>query len=47
MPSSRVVGSVSVSGSRDHREYSDCTALSGVTAWALRIRPGDASLIPA
>ena len=46
MPSSRHVASTSSSGSRVHREYSDCTAAIGCTAWARRIVAGDASEIP-
>src|SRR5438270_10823009 len=37
MPSSRVSGSTSASGSRVHREYSDCSAATGWTAWARRM----------
>ena len=46
MPSSVQVGRISPSGSRDHREYSVCTAVMGWTAWARRIVSGAASLSP-
>src|SRR6266550_8577897 len=38
MPSSSRVGNSSASGRRHHREYSLCTAVTGWTAWARRIR---------
>ena len=46
MPSSAQVGSTSGSGSRVHSEYSLCTAVTGVTAWARRMVPAPASESP-
>ena len=46
MPSSRSVGRISASTSRDHSEYSVCTAATGWTACARRIVSGEASLSP-
>jgi hypothetical protein len=46
MPSSARVGMISASGDRHHSEYSDCKAVTGCTAWALRIVCGAASDIP-
>ena len=44
IPSSRTVSSTSLSsGSRDHSEYSLCSAVTGCTACARRIVSGDAS----
>jgi Domain of unknown function (DUF1707) len=43
MPSSRVSGSTSASGSRVHREYSDSSAVTGWTAWARRMVAGPAA----
>src|SRR4051812_37974787 len=36
MPSSSSVGRISRSGSRHHKEYSLCSAVTGCTAWARR-----------
>src|SRR5438105_12471562 len=41
MPSSSQSGWISASTSRDHREYSTCTALSGCAAWACHRRRTD------
>src|SRR4051794_21010098 len=46
MPSSRTVGRISASGSRDQSEYSVCSAVIGWTACARLIVSGDASLNP-
>ena len=46
MPSSRNVGRTSASASRDHSEYSVCSALIGCTACARRIVSGAASESP-
>ena len=43
MPSSESVGMISASGARHHSEYSDCSAVTGCTAWARRIVRGAAS----
>src|SRR6266540_4510095 len=46
IPNSRSSGSSSASGSRVHREYSVCSAVTGCTAWARRIVEGPASDSP-
>ena len=46
MPSSRSVGMISCSGSRDQTEYSVCSAEMGSTAWARRMVAGAASESP-
>ena len=46
MPSSRTVGRISASGSRDQSEYSVCSAEIGCTACARRIVAGAASERP-
>ena len=43
IPNSRSTGSVHPSGSRVQSEYSDCSALIGWVAWALRMVSGPAS----
>jgi hypothetical protein len=43
MPSSESSGMISASGARHHSEYSDCSAVTGCTAWARRIVRGAAS----
>jgi hypothetical protein len=45
-PSSSRVGTICSSGSRHHSEYSDCSAVTGCTAWARRIVRAPASERP-